>query len=230
MSDKGIHTVLFRAVMLLRADDTYGPRMSNCWLPAAIWVEAIRKSGHIDASLIIDVREFNTAMSKSSLFGELMTRFDGSNATGVFRINYQHQYFYYFTDDRPTGKTKVVERSKKVLLEALKDKGVTPLQQQRRYTKKELQDFARNNGIDVVDVKEQIAPGWEGKPKGLLQVLGERGLIDRASLEQYTLEGRKDAITGIVDLRYSLRHLLAECYDFKEEETALQFLGSQLGW
>ncbi|KAI2488938.1 hypothetical protein MHU86_25992 [Fragilaria crotonensis] len=130
--------------------------------------------------------------------------------------------------DRPTGKTKVVERSKKVLLEALKDKGVT-LQQQRGYTKKELQDFARNNGIDVVDVKEQIAPGWEGKPKGLLQVLGERGLIDRASLEQYTLEGRKDAITGIVDLRYSLRHLLAECYDFKEEETALQFLGSQLG-
>jgi hypothetical protein len=130
--------------------------------------------------------------------------------------------------DRPTGKTKVVERSKKVLLEALKDKGVT-LQQQRGYTKKELQDFARNNGIDVVDVKEQIAPGWEGKPKGLLQVLGERGLIDRASLEQYTLEGRKDAITGIVDLRFSLRHLLAECYDFKEEETALQFLGSQLG-
>ncbi len=84
MSDKGIHTVLFRAVMLLRADDTYGPRMSNCWLPAATWVEAIRKSGHIDGSLIIDVRKFNTAMSKSSLFGELMTRFDGSNATGVF--------------------------------------------------------------------------------------------------------------------------------------------------
>ena len=28
-----------------------------------------------------------------------MTRFDGSNATGVFRINYQHQYFYYFTEE-----------------------------------------------------------------------------------------------------------------------------------
>jgi hypothetical protein len=68
-----------------------------------------------------------------------------------------------------------------------------------------------------------------GKPKGLLQVLGERGLIDRASLEQYTLERRKDAITGMVDLRYSLRHLLAECHDLKEEETALQYLGSQLG-
>ncbi|KAI2492026.1 hypothetical protein MHU86_22522 [Fragilaria crotonensis] len=126
MSDKGIHTVLFRAVMLLRADDTYGPRMSNCWLPAATWVEAIRKSGHIDGSLIIDVQKFNTAMSKSSLFGELMTRFDGSNATGVFHINYQHQYFYYFTDEtrqvaypRPlngTWKERVLQHAANVLV------------------------------------------------------------------------------------------------------------------
>ncbi len=103
------------------------------------------------------------------------------------------------------------------------------LQQQRGYTKKELQDFARNNCIEVSDVKEQIAPGWEGKPKGLMQVLGERGLIDRALLETYTLKGRKDAITGKVDVRYSLRHLMTECSDFKEEETALQYLGTHLG-
>ncbi len=28
-----------------------------------------------------------------------MTRFDGSNLTGVFRINYQHQYFCYFSEE-----------------------------------------------------------------------------------------------------------------------------------
>lgn len=60
-----------------------------------------------------------------------------------------------------------------------------------------------------------------GEPKGLLQVLRERGLIERASLEKYTLEGRKDSITGEVDLHYSLRSLLGNCRDFKEEETAL---------
>jgi hypothetical protein len=60
--------------------------------------------------------------------------------------------------NRPTGKTKLVERSKKLLLEALKDKRVT-LQQQRGYTKKELQDFARNTCIELCDQKEQIAPG-----------------------------------------------------------------------
>ena len=99
MSDKGIHTILSTAVMLLRSDAAYGSRMSNCWLPAATWVEALRQTGLIDASLILDVRKFNTAMSKSSLFGHLMTRFDGSNPIGVFHINNQHQYFYYFTQE-----------------------------------------------------------------------------------------------------------------------------------
>jgi hypothetical protein len=122
----------------------------------------------------------------------------------------------------------MVERSKQLLLNALKEKGVT-LQQQRGYTKKELQAIARQNDIDLYERKEKIAPGWEGQPKGLLQVLWERGLIEKEFLDKYTLDGRKDSITGKVDLHYSLRHLLAECTDFKHEETALQYLGSQLG-
>ena len=130
--------------------------------------------------------------------------------------------------NRATGKTKLVERSKKLLLEALREKGLM-LQQQRGYTKKELQEFARNNRVELFDLKEQIAPGWEGQPKGLLQVLAERGLIDRELLEKYTLDGRKDQVTGKVDLQYSLRNILGECPDFKHEETALQYLGTQLG-
>jgi hypothetical protein len=48
-------------------------------------------------------------------------------------------------------------------------------------------------------------------------------------LDKYTLDGRKDTVTGKIDLQYSLRHLLSECMDFKHEETALQHLGTQLG-
>jgi hypothetical protein len=44
-------------------------------------------------------------------------------------------------------------------------------------------------------------------------------------LEKYTLEGQKVAITGKVDLQYSLRNLLAECSDFKDEETVLSVFG-----
>ena len=60
-------------------------------------------------------------------------------------------------------------------------------------------------------------------------MLCERGLIRTELLDKHTLDGRKDTITGKVDLLFSLCHLLAECTDFKHEETALQYLGTQLG-
>jgi hypothetical protein len=64
-------------------------------------------------------------------------------------------------------------------------------QQQRNHTKKELQDFVRNNGADLFEDKELVVPGWKGQPKGLLQVLRERGLIDTLLLAQFTVDGRK---------------------------------------
>ena len=84
-------------------------------------------------------------------------------------------------------------------------------------------------GINLSEQKEQIILGWEGRAKGLLQVLWERGFVFEASFEKYTHDGRKDPITGTSDLQFSLHQLLAECINFKEEETALQYLGTQLG-
>ena len=130
--------------------------------------------------------------------------------------------------NRPTGKRKRIERSKKMLVDALAAAGVV-LQQQRNHTKKELIEFANNNGVDLYEDRELVIPGWQGQPKGLMQVLWERGFIDVSSLERYTLDGRKNPITGEVNLQSSLRHILANCKDFKDEETALQFLGTQLG-
>ena len=46
---------------------------------------------------------------------------------------------------------------------------------------------------------------------------------------KYTVDGRKDQITGNVDLHFSLRSILSECKDFKHQEIALQYLGTQLG-
>ena len=46
----------------------------------------------------------------------------------------------------------------------------------------------------------------------------------------YTISGRKDPRTGQILDSTSLRALLmGQCTDFKEEDTALQFLGKQLG-
>ena len=99
MADQGLYSIFVSAVMLIRVDPVYGRRLSNCWLPAATWVEALQKTGHIDAGIVIDVRKFNTAMSKAPLFGSVMTRFDGSNQSGVFRVTYHHQHFYYLTQE-----------------------------------------------------------------------------------------------------------------------------------
>ena len=100
MADSGrTNAIIARAVTVLLDDSRYQPRLSNCWLPASTWAEALTKSGHIDASLVsTDARKFNVAMSKSNSYGESMTRFDGTNQTGVFRVKYARQYFYYFTE------------------------------------------------------------------------------------------------------------------------------------
>jgi hypothetical protein len=85
-------------------------------------------------------------------------------------------------------------------------------------------------GIDLSEQKEKIIMRWEGQAKGLQQVLWERGFVSEALLEKYMLDGRKDPITAKSDLLFLLSHLLAECCtNFKEEETALQYLGTQLG-
>ena len=82
---------------MIQEDCTFGSRLSNCWLPVATWIEAIKRIGHIDPSMRIDTRQFNTAMSRSSKFGAVMQNFDGSNLTGVFRITFRHQHFYFLT-------------------------------------------------------------------------------------------------------------------------------------
>ena len=99
MPDASKYSIVTDAVMLIRADITYGPRLSNCWLAASTWGEALRKSNLIDVSISIDVRKFNKAMHASSLFGERMHQFDGSNTTGVFRIKFYNQLYYYITKE-----------------------------------------------------------------------------------------------------------------------------------
>ena len=130
--------------------------------------------------------------------------------------------------DQLTGQISRVKRSKKLLINALSEAGVR-LPEQGNYTRGELQAFANRHGVDICEDRPKIIRGWVGQPKGLLQVLWERGFISETSLDKYTVDGRKHPITCEIDLQYSLKHLLAECIDFKEEETALQYLGTRLG-
>jgi hypothetical protein len=73
MSDKRIYSIVTSAVMLIRADTRYGPRLMNCWLPAKTWVEALHKMGNIDAGFTFNAGQFNAAFARSHDFGSAMS-------------------------------------------------------------------------------------------------------------------------------------------------------------
>ncbi len=59
--------------------------------------------------------------------------------------------------------------------------------------------------------------------------MGERS-AQSTVVRQIHIGRKKDTISGKGDLQNLLRNIIAECSDFKKnEETVLQYLGSQLG-
>jgi hypothetical protein len=94
--------------------------------------------------------------------------------------------------------------------------------------KKELQKRCKEAGIPVQIAMQEITEGWEGKPKGMLQILFERGFINPERMNEYTVDGKNDAfgnhVTGTC-----LRYLMEQLSDFQDEETLLQYHGRLLG-
>jgi hypothetical protein len=105
------------------------------------------------------------------------------------------------------------------------------LNDQRKYRLAEIQEFARNNNVDLKIEKTREKKGWDGQPKGLLQVLWERGWIDELHYENYTMDPATDDDGEMLEGAeyWSLRFLMASCLDFAEEMTALQHVGRELG-
>ncbi len=89
-------------------------------------------------------------------------------------------------------------------------------------------EICEQHQITITKNVEKIKEGWEGKPKGLLQVLWERGLIDGTNLKDYSLTGTKDDF-GAVNNRTGLRHIMGMCFDFLNEEGMLQHIAKNLG-
>ena len=94
--------------------------------------------------------------------------------------------------------------------------------------KRELVELCQQHQIETTKNVEKVKEGWEGKPKGLLQILWERGLIDGTNLNNYSLTGKKDEL-GTVDNSTSLRHIMGMCTDFLNEEGMMQHIAKVLG-
>jgi hypothetical protein len=130
-------------------------------------------------------------------------------------------------DDVGTGTTKKRKRRRSELIALLRAKFVKL--PGRKFLIAELQDFAQENGVEP-EVEEIVIKGWVGKPKGLLQILHERGMLDRDKYEAkfYGVSGKRDKDEIIIP-GSSLKDLLGSCSDFKEELSLMQHLGIDLG-
>jgi hypothetical protein len=117
-----------------------------------------------------------------------------------------------------------IERNKADLEKDLKDKGINT----KGKNKKELATMCISHDIPVKKRIQKVKEGWEGKSKGLQQVLWDRGRIDGNNLSKYTLTGRRKN-SEIIDLNTSLRHIMGLCTDFINEEGMLQTIGKDLG-
>jgi hypothetical protein len=76
-------------------------------------------------------------------------------------------------------------------------------------------------------VTHKVKPGWEGKGKGMLQILYERGWICEEHLDRYKKKVVDDA--GLIVKEYSLGNLLEACTDFANEKTQLEYVCGCLG-
>jgi hypothetical protein len=85
--------------------------------------------------------------------------------------------------------------------------------------------------------EQKVKEGWLGKPKGMLQVLWERGWIDSSKVVtarslQYSKDGKKedfgeDGKLKEASQQYALSYLLQQCTDFKNEKSDLEHLAAE---
>ena len=85
------------------------------------------------------------------------------------------------------------------------------------------------HNIPTKYTETEVKEGWEGKAKGMEQILWERGWIDgNRPRKDYSKLGTKDSM-GLIWLGTSLLDLVANCSDFENEETMLQTKGQEMG-
>jgi hypothetical protein len=81
--------------------------------------------------------------------------------------------------------------------------------------------------------KNKVIEGWEGKAKGMLQVLWERGFVntvegEKMAYQNYSIKGYNNQF-GNHHPETSLKELMSSCKDFVEEETMLQSIARDVG-
>ncbi len=137
-------------------------------------------------------------------------------------------------NDHESDEIQVKKYTKKELIDQLVARTGLSVNNFHRRSLKNLQDVATANQLPLEHAVPRIKEGWMGKPKGMLQILFERGFLDTRGktndeiVKYYTVNGRKDD-NGNEIANTSLKKIVANLPDFRNEITQLQFRATQLG-
>ena len=94
----------------------------------------------------------------------------------------------------------------------------------------EIKKLAEDYEIEMTLTYEDYIDGWFCAPKGIRQVLFERGFIDINKHKNYTKNGeRKIGEITIIDHNFNLTKLMEKAPDFRKELTLLQYHGKEIG-
>ena len=89
--------------------------------------------------------------------------------------------------DSMIGKVKSIHKTKKQLLNELKEKGFLV---RRHYSIEKIHELANNHQIELTCNKHEVIDGCVGRPNGMLQVLWERGWINKLELEKFIADDK----------------------------------------
>ena len=139
-------------------------------------------------------------------------------------------------DDVVTSEVITKQKTKTELLIELRQKGVDTTV--KRFLKTELITLASEHHIPISKTDNDVVKGWMHKPKGMLQILWERGFIDSTKVKtarssRYSKDGKKGDLNDEGELTeegklYSMNALLMNCTDFRSEVTDLEHLAREL--
>ena len=138
--------------------------------------------------------------------------------------------------DRQLGTAKSRAKTKIELLKDLRQSGYDTTKQ--RYRKEDLVALCGQRDLPITIEEQEVKEGWLGKPKGMLQILWERGWIDSSKVVsarsmRYSKDGKKedageDGKLKEASQQYALSYLLKNCGDFKQEKSDLEHLATEL--
>ncbi len=96
-------------------------------------------------------------------------------------------------------------------------------------TKEKIEDLAKEYNVELTSEVELVEGESINRPKGLVQVLWERGWVDVTKIHEYTLKGKASQMDEDQNIlpgcwHFVLGHLMTQCAHFKEEKSAMEVL------